>query len=73
MKLLTLKQFGVILILFVGSYAKAEVRLNNIFSNHMVLQRQIENPVWGTADAGEKISVSFAGLKYSTITDKDVV
>jgi len=71
MKLLTLKQFGVILILFVGSYAKAEVRLNNIFSNHMVLQRQIENPVWGTADAGEKISVSFAGLKYSTITDKD--
>ena len=38
----------------VGSLIHADVRLPNVLSNHMVLQRDLQVPVWGWADAGEK-------------------
>jgi sialate O-acetylesterase len=47
----------------------ADVKLPSIFSDHMVLQREVEAPVWGWADAGEKVSVSFAGQTKSTTAD----
>jgi sialate O-acetylesterase len=40
--------------------AGASVRLPRIFSDHMVLQAGQAVPVWGTADAGEKITVRLA-------------
>ena len=39
----------------------AAVTVPNIFSSHMVLQRMMKDPIWGTAAAGEKITVQFAG------------
>ena len=39
----------------------ANVKLPSVLSSHMVLQRDLPVPVWGWADAGEKITVSFAG------------
>lgn len=61
------------------SVASAEVKLANMFSDNMVLQRDMPVPVWGTADPGEKISVSFvpsagsghAGQKKTAVADKD--
>jgi len=50
--------------------ARAEVRLHNLFTDHMVLQQGMSVPVWGWADDGEKITVEFAGQKAST-TAKD--
>ena len=41
--------------------AFAEVKLNGIFSDHMVLQRDHAVPVWGTAAPGESVTVSFGG------------
>jgi sialate O-acetylesterase len=41
--------------------AMADVTLPNIFSDHMVLQRDQKNKVWGKADAGEAVTVSIAG------------
>ena len=41
--------------------AFAEVKLNGIFSDHMVLQRDRAVPVWGTAAPGESVTVSFGG------------
>ena len=32
-----------------------------VISDHMVLQQGVEAPVWGWADAGEAVTVSFAG------------
>ena len=32
-----------------------------IFTDHMVLQRQLPVPIWGTADPGETVRVSFRG------------
>ena len=39
--------------------ASAEVVLPKVFSSHMVLQREMPVPVWGTASPGEKFTLSF--------------
>lgn len=58
--------------LVVGSQiACAEVKLPAIFSDHMVLQRNQEVPVWGTASAGETITVAINGQTQSTKSDDD--
>ena len=49
----------------------AELRLPSIFSDHMVLQCTQAVPVWGWADAGEKIVVEFAGQTKSTTANAD--
>ena len=51
-----------------ASTADAGVRLNSLFSDNAVLQRDKRIPVWGTAAEGEKVSVEFAGQKVSTVT-----
>ena len=43
----------------------------SLFSDHMVLQRDANVPVWGTADAGAKVSVSFSGQTVTTTSGKD--
>ena len=47
----------------------AEVKLPRVFSPHMVLQRGMPVPVWGTATPGEKVSVSFAGQTKTATAD----
>jgi sialate O-acetylesterase len=44
-------------------------RLPNVFSDHMVLQRDKPLPVWGWADPGEVVTVSFAGRSYRATAD----
>jgi sialate O-acetylesterase len=41
----------------------ADVTLASPFTSHMVLQRDMKVPVWGTAEAGEQVTVEFAGQK----------
>jgi sialate O-acetylesterase len=43
------------------SAAQAELRLPSVFTNHMVLQRDMPVPVWGWADAGAEVAVVFDG------------
>jgi len=50
---------------------QADVSLPNIFGDHMVLQREQANPVWGKADAGEKVTVSIDGQSQSTVAATD--
>ena len=40
--------------------ARADVTVPAMFGDHAVLQRGIFVPVWGTASAGESVTVSFA-------------
>ncbi|RYD36268.1 MAG: sialate O-acetylesterase [Verrucomicrobiaceae bacterium] len=49
----------------------AEVRLPPVFSSHMVLQRDKTVPVWGQADAGEKVAVSIGGQTQETTAGTD--
>jgi sialate O-acetylesterase len=55
----------------IPALARAEVKLPAIFSDHMVLQRDIQIPVWGWADPGEEVTVTFGGQSAKTITDSD--
>lgn len=49
----------------------ANIRLCSIFSDGLVLQQNKPVSVWGWADAGEKVSVSFAGQEMGTTADED--
>src|SRR5260370_8237096 len=48
--------------------AGAEVSLPKLFSSHMVLQRDMPIHVWGSAAAGEKITLELHGLTASAST-----
>ena len=52
-----LAALGAVLAAAVAAPAGADVTLPHIFGSHMVLQRDREVPVWGWADAEEKVSV----------------
>ena len=62
---------GLFALLLTANPLLAEVKLASPFTSHMVLQRDMPVPVWGTADAGEKMTVEFAGQKISTTADAD--
>ncbi len=49
--------------------ASAKVQLPQMFQSGMVLQRGKPIPVWGWADAGERISVTFKKKVYETTAD----
>ena len=52
-----------------GASVRADVVPNFLFSNNAVLQRDKPIPVWGTAAAGEQVSVTFAGKTATAIAD----
>ena len=58
-------------LLILTALARAEVKLNPLFSDHMVLQRDGVVPVWGTASPGEKVTVEFAGQKVEATADEN--
>lgn len=51
--------------------AHAEVKLASIFGDSMVLQQELAVPVWGWADPGEKVSVSFGDQTQQTTADQE--
>lgn len=52
-----------------ASGAKADVKLPAIFSSNLVLQRDRDVPIWGTADPGEGITVTFDKVSAKTVAD----
>ena len=50
----------VLILLFSSGLLPAGVRLPAIFSDHMVLKKTARVPVWGQADPGEEITITFA-------------
>ncbi|MBO4904531.1 MAG: hypothetical protein J5367_04850 [Lachnospiraceae bacterium] len=48
----------------------AIVKLARVFSDGAVLQRGKDNKIWGFAEPGDKITVSFAGGSYECMADK---
>ena len=49
--------------------AQADITLPKLFSDHMVLQRNSEVPVWGTASPNESLEVTF-GDQVRKVTAK---
>ena len=60
---------GVLAMMSLASTANAAVAVNGLFSDHMVLQRDMPVPVWGTASPGEKVTVSFRRQVKSATAD----
>lgn len=58
--------------LFLGASeaVKAEVTLPKIISSGMVVQRNDTARIWGKADAGEQVTVTFLKKRYNTIADE---
>ena len=50
-------------------YVFANVKPASPFGDHMVFQRDMKVPVWGMADAVEKVTVTFSNQKIITIAD----
>jgi len=51
--------------------ASTPISLNALFSDGMVLQRDIELPVWGTAAPDVKVTVNFLKQSVTTTADSD--
>jgi len=51
--------------------APADVKVDRMFSDHMVLQCETPVPVWGTAAAGEKVTVKFRDQQKQAEANKD--
>ena len=49
--------------------AFAELRLPNLFGDHMVLQAGKEVAVWGWGTPGEKVTVRFGGREAKAVVD----
>ena len=46
-----------------------EVKLASLFSDHVILQRNMPVPIWGSATAGESVRVTLAGQSKTAIAD----
>lgn len=63
------KVIFILLALVVAFVAEAKVVLPQLFQSGMVLQRGKALPVWGKADAGETVVVTFKKKTYETVAD----
>jgi len=62
---------AVFAVLPLSESARADVALNNMFGDHMVLQQGIRNRIWGKADPGETVSVSIADQRHTVTAGQD--
>lgn len=60
-----------ILMLAISALACADVKLPQIITDHMILQRGVDAPIWGWADQGERVTVRFAGQTKTATPDKE--
>ena len=60
MKRITVFLIGLLLLLFTQPLVHAEITLPRIIGSNMVLQRDMQVPIWGWASAGEEIMISLS-------------
>ncbi|MFL6468667.1 MAG: sialate O-acetylesterase [Pyrinomonadaceae bacterium] len=57
------------LVLFLCIAARAEVALPDVIASSMVLQQKQVTPIWGTAEPGEAVIVTFGKIKKTVVAD----
>ena len=60
---------GVAVLLASSAVSQAHVHCADVFTDHMVIQRDAAAPVWGTADPNEKVTVTFNGQTKTAQAD----
>ncbi|MDR2810465.1 MAG: sialate O-acetylesterase [Tannerellaceae bacterium] len=63
--------FFILFGLFSPTHIVAEVRLPRLVSDGMILQRDTPVKVWGWADPGETVNISFQKKNYQTTADNE--
>ena len=63
--------FASIVVWVAAAGVHAEVRLPALFTDHLVLQQGLANPVWGWDAPGTAVSVRFAGQEKTATADAD--
>ena len=58
-----------ILLAFITVAARADVILPDVIGSSMVLQQKQAVPIWGTAEPGEAVTVTFGKVKKTAIAD----
>ncbi|MBN1821835.1 MAG: sialate O-acetylesterase [Prolixibacteraceae bacterium] len=66
-----LLRFTILILMAFAFTTNANVRMPKIFSSNMVLQQGIEIPVWGWADPGERVTVTFNNSTERIRADKE--
>ncbi len=56
-------------LMIMGGTAFAAVQTSPMFSSNMVLQRDRDVKIWGTADAGEAVTIDFADQSVKAVAD----
>ena len=66
-----MRQFSILTVLAVAALGSAEAKVTTAtpFADNMVFQRDRAVAVWGTADAGEQVTVTFAGQTKTATAD----
>ena len=52
-----------------AAVASADVKMAGVFGDHMVLQREMKAPIWGTAEPGEKIVIALGPYRTKATAD----
>jgi sialate O-acetylesterase len=65
------RSFAPLFLVFLAAAIRADVVLAPLFADHAVLQRDKPLPIWGRADAGESVTVTFHGHAASATTAGD--
>jgi len=68
---LTIKIFFLVIVNCLLSKLYSDVKLPPLFTNGMVLQRNMKVPIWGKGDRDENIVVKFGGQIKKTIVDQN--
>ena len=61
--------FFPIVLLLTASFVQAEVRLPDVIGSAMVLQQKQAVPIWGNAEPGEAVTVTFGKIKKTVVAD----
>jgi sialate O-acetylesterase len=61
----------ILTLLTLSTCVQADVTVRSLFSDHMVLQADLNVPVFGSADPEEQVTVEFNGQKKTATTDRE--
>lgn len=59
------------LLLTLSLYVHADIKLPGVFTDNMVLQRDMPIKIWGWADKREKVTISFGGNTVTVKADRE--
>ena len=58
-----------VIVALLPSFLLANLELGSLFQDHMVLQRDMPVPVWGTTDSGSQVTVTFSTQNKTVAAD----